>query len=485
MSQHSLLKLCFFLLLNCGVSACAEIKNTNQLSTLTKETLPNNSHVTNFVDGDRIVFIGDSITHGGSYHKNVFLFNATRYPNKKIRYYNAGISGDDAVGTVKRFNADIAIHKPTIATIMLGMNDTGSWLYEKPSVTTEDKSNFIKQQSDIRNKYLSNMETLAQKLTMLGTKIIFIKPSIFDETVAIESNPLIGRNAELANFGDHLSKLAVKYNATVVDFQTPMLEVNKVLQAKDPKATVVSHDRVHPGENGHFVMSYGFLKDQQESKYVSNFQFNAQTKSIENFTQCELLNEAIITPSNVEFTCQAKTLPFPISKGQHKAKTWVPFQTELNQQFFRVANLEKGQYELAIDNIAVGQYTATTLSAGINLADNTKTPMYQQAIMVKNLNDQRAKVSADIRTVAHVQYRMLAKNKGLDFSNLAQVKKALDKYVAKSNGKPWHGYLKGQAQKYFNVVEHLGNNRKKVDQLFDEIYQVNQPKIHHWKLTKI
>lgn len=329
------------------------------------------------------------------------------------------------------------------------------------------------------------METLAKKLTLLGTKVIFIKPSIFDETLAVESNPLIGRNAELANFGERLSELAVKYNATIVDFQTPMLAVNKILQANNPKATVVGEDRVHPSENGHFVMSYGFLKDQQESKYVSNFQFNAQTKSINRFTKCKLLNQAIITSSIIEFTCQAKTLPFPISKGQIKAKSWVPFQNELNQQLLRVTHLDKGKYELTIDNIVVGHYTSNTLSAGINLADNTKTPMYQQALVVKKLNDQRAKVSSDIRTVAHVQYRMLAKNTTLDFSNLTQVKLALDTYVAKAKGNPWHDYLKGQAEKYINVVGHLEANRQKIEQLFDEIYQVNQPKVHHWKLTKI
>ena len=33
-----------------------------------------------FKDGDRVVFFGDSITHGGRYGEYVNLFYATRYP---------------------------------------------------------------------------------------------------------------------------------------------------------------------------------------------------------------------------------------------------------------------------------------------------------------------------------------------------------------------------------------------------------------------
>ncbi|MFA7004770.1 MAG: hypothetical protein WC429_12070, partial [Verrucomicrobiia bacterium] len=51
-----------------------------------------------FKDGDRICFIGDSITHGGGfgYHSQIALFYATRFPQMRIGYWNCGISGDSA-----------------------------------------------------------------------------------------------------------------------------------------------------------------------------------------------------------------------------------------------------------------------------------------------------------------------------------------------------------------------------------------------------
>ena len=43
-----------------------------------------------FGDGDRVVFWGDSITHGGSYVKMLADFYLTRYPDRAVRFYNAG-----------------------------------------------------------------------------------------------------------------------------------------------------------------------------------------------------------------------------------------------------------------------------------------------------------------------------------------------------------------------------------------------------------
>ena len=79
---------------------------------------------------DRVVFIGDSITHGGRYHADIYLFYATRFPNQPFTAYNCGISGDTAPGTNLRFDEDIAPNRPTSATVMLGMNDAAGYVFE-------------------------------------------------------------------------------------------------------------------------------------------------------------------------------------------------------------------------------------------------------------------------------------------------------------------------------------------------------------------
>ena len=49
-----------------------------------------------FKKGERVVFVGNSITHGGHYHSFVWLYYMTRFPNKPITIMNAGIGGESA-----------------------------------------------------------------------------------------------------------------------------------------------------------------------------------------------------------------------------------------------------------------------------------------------------------------------------------------------------------------------------------------------------
>ena len=57
-----------------------------------------------FQDGERVCFVGDSITHGGGYHSFVYLYYLTRYPAREIRIWNKGISGDQTYHVLQRFD---------------------------------------------------------------------------------------------------------------------------------------------------------------------------------------------------------------------------------------------------------------------------------------------------------------------------------------------------------------------------------------------
>ena len=50
--------------------------------------------VPRFEKGDLVAFAGDSITSGGTYHKYIFTYWATRYPELGVRFRNKGIFSD-------------------------------------------------------------------------------------------------------------------------------------------------------------------------------------------------------------------------------------------------------------------------------------------------------------------------------------------------------------------------------------------------------
>ena len=54
-------------------------------------------------DGDRFLFIGDSITHQCLYTQYVENFFYTRYPQTRIKFRNAGVSGDRAADALSGF----------------------------------------------------------------------------------------------------------------------------------------------------------------------------------------------------------------------------------------------------------------------------------------------------------------------------------------------------------------------------------------------
>ena len=49
-----------------------------------------------FQKGDRIAFVGNSITCGGHYHSYIWLYYMTRFPDQRIDIFNEGVGGDVA-----------------------------------------------------------------------------------------------------------------------------------------------------------------------------------------------------------------------------------------------------------------------------------------------------------------------------------------------------------------------------------------------------
>jgi len=78
-----------------------------------------------FKKGDRIVFLGDSITQQYQYSSTIELYLTTRFPKWDLTFLNAGISGDRASGGSRRFQNDVLAEHPTAVTIDFGMNDGG------------------------------------------------------------------------------------------------------------------------------------------------------------------------------------------------------------------------------------------------------------------------------------------------------------------------------------------------------------------------
>src|SRR5262245_14536475 len=75
--------------------------------------------------GDRVAIVGDSITEQKLYSKYVeaYLLACSGVPDVKV--FQFGWSGETASGFAARLENDLAVFKPTVATLCYGMNDGG------------------------------------------------------------------------------------------------------------------------------------------------------------------------------------------------------------------------------------------------------------------------------------------------------------------------------------------------------------------------
>jgi len=60
-----------------------------------------------FKNGDRVAFVGNSITDGGHFHSYVWLYYMTHFPDMRISCFNVGIGGDVAKQIARRFDTDV------------------------------------------------------------------------------------------------------------------------------------------------------------------------------------------------------------------------------------------------------------------------------------------------------------------------------------------------------------------------------------------
>lgn len=427
-----------------------------------------------FENGDVVAIIGDSITHGRKYHRYLYEYYLTRFPERQIRFVNQGIAGDSAGGGLGRLQWDILPWHPNAASIMFGMNDIGRGYYgkENPDQATLDG------RKRALDGHRANMDKLAQALIDNGcAKLIFVTPSPYDDTAEMAMENLYGCNAALAQCGEYGKELAAKYKAGVADVHGPMTALNLEHQKTDPKFTIIGSDRVHPGDVGMLVMAYYYLKAQGVPALVSKIAINGAKVDVVNAEVTGLK----ASDQGVEFDCLEKALPWPIEASAKEALALVPFEADLNQEQFS-ATLPAGNYKLLIDGQEVGQYSAEALKSGINLAANDKTPQYKQALQVCQVNATRFNTEVSLRTYAQMKIGLVRDK--INEEDTAAVDAYFDNFMSKV-GDSMRPYYTNQINVYKKTRPEIANIKQQIDTLQQQLWQLNQPTVHHWQLMKV
>lgn len=436
--------------------------------------------LTPFQPGERACFVGNSITEQGYYESYIWLYYMLHFPGRRITVYNCGIGGDRAQNILGRLNADVFAKKPTTICMTFGMNDSGYFEYLSGNGDSTAKEK-------VRQSKLY-FDTIAQKLkAYTGAKKIIITSPLYDETMKNPKNYFPGKSKAIDAIADFQQKAAQANHWGLVDFLHPMTEITLREQRRDSTFTLTSNDRIHPGNAGHFVMAWLFLKQQGlAGKPVADIAINATTSKIQRSQNCQL-SALSVTPGNIRVDYLAGSLPFPqdtISRiwenpqRQADALRVIPFNEEMNREMLTVQGLSNDNYIVSIDGKPIGKYTGAQLGAGINMA-LLNTPQVEQAMAVLWLNEERMALESKLRQYYWLQFNYL-KEIGLQFNDN---KEAMDSVASRST-RDWFVGSKKDNYRAARYAAVRAGWQKEMDVLVNEIYKINQPRKHTIRIVK-
>lgn len=140
-----------------------------------------------FQRGDRVVFLGNSITEGGHYHSYIWLYYITHFPDMRMRMYSAGTGGDSSWDMLERIEEDVYGKNPTVVTATFGMNDSGYFEYNGDNPTA-----FVERQMYRVDTTFQAMQKIMK--SHKDTRVIMIAGTPYDETWQNEKNkPFLGK----------------------------------------------------------------------------------------------------------------------------------------------------------------------------------------------------------------------------------------------------------------------------------------------------
>ena len=327
-------------------------------------------------DNDVWVMAGDSITAQRLHTNYIEAFFRTRHPELHLHFRNSGISGNTVAAVLSRFDDDVAVFKPTIVSVELGMNDANGG---KPP-----------------DAYIKGMKELIARIRALPAQPVLISSSPVDDG----SLPGDWKGARCQNidaYTNALKKLAEEENVVVVDQYHPLLELWGQNRRKGAEAAAkngatpaasatpgpdgklppaqpapmpalipLGGDSIHTGPVGQYTMAATILAGLKAGGEVSAATVSA-TGRVAEARRCQITGVEA-APGKLSFTRLDEAGLWPMPPNTERALALVPDAPELSLYLMRVTGLPAGEYRIGVNGEPAGTRTAAELDAGCNLA---------------------------------------------------------------------------------------------------------------------
>lgn len=220
-----------------------------------------------FKTGERIVFLGDSITQGGvapnGYVTLVKQAIAEKYPELKVEVIGAGISGNKVPDLENRLERDVLSKKPTTVIIYIGINDV--WHSQGGKGTSKEA-------------FDKGLRNIIGQIQAAGAKVILCTASVIGEKKE-SGNDL---DKMLDEYCEVSRTVAKETKSQLLDLRAAFLSFLKQNNSENVAKGILTSDGVHLNSAGNkFVAEQMLLalgtKEPKVLRHVVLFKFKEST----------------------------------------------------------------------------------------------------------------------------------------------------------------------------------------------------------------
>ena len=205
-----------------------------------------------FGDGQKVLFIGDSITDcgrrdaaaplGDGYVSLLRDLVIAGWPDRKLMWINKGIGGNKVTDLRDRWEDDVIREAPDFLSVKIGINDLHTYLGDKQSGISPKR---------FRDAY---DEILTRATTKIKPQLMLITPFYISTDRSGQSFRSIVLDL-LPEYISIVESMAQKFGARLVRLQ-PMFE----RQLQHRPAETFCPEPVHPNRTGHLLIAHEVLR---------------------------------------------------------------------------------------------------------------------------------------------------------------------------------------------------------------------------------
>ena len=311
-------------------------------------------------DGDRVVFLGNSLFENDLQYGYLELALTTRWPNRQVTYRNIGWTGDTVWGEARSYITNppspyellieqLTKAQPTVVFIAYG------------GIEAQDGEPGLPRFTEGLNKLLDKCDQLEAKTILLSPVPMFSAGAEDDAGK---------RNAMLELYAAAIAKTASARGKQFIDIFKPLQEQNKTVKLSD--------NGMHLNENGYYHLAVTLEKGLGLKPRNTSVMVDISRNMAEGTVPAKMVdtgrNKGII-----QFTIDESYLPLPLPQQGEVAAD--------EKQVLKIKGLKKGFYTLTTDNNQVITASAHKWKEGVEISRGAlfnQASQLQEKIIKKN-----------------------------------------------------------------------------------------------------